>query len=233
MHSKALLLILFATLVMTGMGGSYAEEASDYTLPAGFVYVADLIPDVILEMRYASDHNFVGNVIPGYEANVAILTREAAEKLKKAADEFRQMGYRIKIFDAYRPARAVRYFVEWANDPNDIRMKAEFYPEFKNKQELLDLEYIARNSSHCKGSALDMTLVDAEGNELDMGTCFDYFGEAAGHGARGLTQEQRSNRKILLETMENNGFKRFDREWWHYRMIGQPYPDTSFDFIVK
>lgn len=201
-------------------------------LPQGFVYVQDLIPDVIQEIRYASNHNFTGTVVDGYEAPFAIMTKEAAEKLVLAADELRAQGYRIKIFDAYRPRRAVRYFVKWSEMEEDSLTKEEFYPEFRNRTQLVDQGYIARNSAHTRGSAIDLTITDMDGNELDMGTCFDYFGKKAWHGSKEITQEQERNRNILLTAMQNAGFRPFEQEWWHYKLVGEPYPETSFDFIV-
>ena len=202
-------------------------------LPEGFCYVHEVIPDVILDIRYAGTHNFVGDVIDGYEAPYAILTVEAAEKLKEAADEFREMGLRIMIFDAYRPRSAVRHFIRWSKDPEDMRMREEFYPGFKKKSRLVDQGYIARNSSHCRGSTLDMTVTDLEGNALDMGTGFDYFGRLSWHGAKDITEEQAQNRLTLKTVMENHGFRCFKREWWHYKLIDEPYKKTGFDFPVK
>lgn len=202
-------------------------------MPDGFCYVQDVIPDVILDMRYAGTHNFVGDVIDGYERNTAILTVEAAEALKKAADAFREMGYRIKIFDAYRPQSAVWHFVRWSEDGDDVRMQAEFYPEFKKKSLLVDQGYIARNSSHMRGSALDLTLTDMDGNELDMGTVFDYFGKKAWHGAKDVSEEAAENRKLLKRVMEENGFKPFRQEWWHYRLQNEPFKTKKFNFPVK
>ena len=201
-------------------------------MPDGFMYVHDLIPDVILDIRYAGTHNFVGDVIDGYEAPYAILTREAAEKLKDAADEFRQLGFRIVIFDAYRPQRAVRHFVRWSGLEQDKRMQAEFYPEFKKKSLLVDQGYIARNSSHCRGSAVDMTIPDMDGNPLDMGTGFDYFGKLSWHGAKGITIEQANNRELIRTVMERHGFKPFEQEWWHYRLMNEPFKE-GFDLPVK
>ncbi len=207
----------------------------DYTpepLPAGFVRVRDVIPGLIEEMRYAGAHNFTGAPVEGYESNTAILTEEAAAALKAAAGLFGAMGYRIKIFDAYRPQRAVKSFMAWA-DSDDMSTREEFYPDFRSKWQLVDQGYIARNSAHMKGSAVDMTLTDMDGNELDMGTGFDYFGALAWHGARGITQEQSANRSLLRSVMEQCGFKAFEHEWWHYRLKNQPYPDMNFDFPVN
>lgn len=231
-RGKAAMLLLALLLALPG---AMAEEipAPARELPEGFCYLHEVIPDIILDMRYAGTHNFVGDVIDGYEAPYAILTVEAAEKLSQAADQFREMGYRILVYDAYRPRRAVRHFVRWAQDAEDTRMKEEFYPDVKKKSQLLDQEYIARNSSHCRGSAIDMTITDMEGNPLDMGTGFDFFGPLAWHGAKGITAEQAKNRETLKTVMEQCGFRCFQREWWHYKLVGEPYPDTSFDFSVK
>ena len=219
---KAALLLAAALLAFCGGSAEESEiPAPAHALPAGFCYLHEIIPDIQLDMRYAGTHNFVGDPV------------EAAEKLRQAADVFREMGCRILVFDAYRPQRAVKHFVRWAQDPDDLRMQAEFYPDITKKSRLLDLEYIARNSSHCRGSAIDMTLTDMEGTPLDMGTGFDYFGPLAWHGAKGITQEQAKNREMLKTVMEQCGFRCFEREWWHYKMVGEPYPDTSFDFPVK
>ena len=210
------------------------EEAAlpAHELPEGFCYVHEVIEDVILDIRYAGTHNFVGDVIDGYEAPYAIMTVQAAEKLREAADEFRSLGYRVMIFDAYRPQSAVRHFVRWSKDAQDMRMREEFYPEFKKKSLLVDQGYIARNSSHCRGSAVDMTLTDMDGVALDMGTGFDYFGKLAWHGAKGVTEEQAKNRALLCSIMEKHGFRRFDHEWWHYKLLGEPFAE-GFDFPVK
>lgn len=204
-----------------------------YDLPEGFVYVQDVIPDVIQEIRYAGVHNFTGGIVAGYEAPFAIMTKEAAEKLSVAADALREMGYRIKIYDAYRPQRAVRAFVDWSEEKENFLTRDEFYPEFKDRTQLVDQGYIARNSAHTRGSAIDLTLTDVDGNDLDMGTCFDYFGKLAWHGASGITPEQERNRQILRSAMEDAGFRAFEQEWWHYKLVGEPYPKTSFDFIVR
>ena len=229
-RSKGLLAMVLCLFLSFGRAEEAPSPAHD--LPEGFCYVHELIRDAILDIRYAGTHNFVGDVIDGYEGPWAILTREAAEALAQAAEEFRSLGYRVMIFDAYRPRRAVRHFVRWAQDAGDVRMREEFYPGFKKKSLLVDQGYIARNSSHCRGSAVDMTLTDLEGNPLDMGTGFDFFGELAWHGAKGLTPEQEENRLLLRGIMEKHGFKAFEKEWWHYRLIAEPYK-TGFDFPVR
>lgn len=210
-----------------------AALAPAYQLPDGFCYVHDVIDDVILDIRYAGEHNFVGAQIDGYLAPYAVMTVEGAEALKKAADVFREKGYRLKIFDAYRPQSAVKHFVRWSQDESDKKMQAEFYPDYKTKSRLVDEGYIARNSSHMRGSAVDLTLTDMEGKELDMGTCFDFFGKASWHGAKGLTEEQKANRELLKTVMEACGFKAFEKEWWHYRLKNEPFKTEKSDFPVQ
>ena len=231
------MILIYIFLIMLSIAllpAALAEEAPvpSHELPERFCYAHEVIPDVILDIRYAGTHNFVGDPIDGYEAPFAILTNEAAEALKEAADEFRSLGYRIMIFDAYRPQSAVRHFVRWSQIKDDMRMQAEFYPEFKKKSLLVDQGYIARNSAHCRGSAIDMTLTDLDGNPLDMGTGFDYFGKLAWHGAKGVTAEQAANRNLLSGVMSRHGFKPFEHEWWHYRLVNEPFKQ-GFDFPVK
>ena len=226
--------LLFFLIFIVLLPSSLAEEAPvpAHELPEEFCYVHEIIPDVILDIRYAGTHNFVGDPIDGYEAPFAILTNEAAEALKEAADEFRALGYRIMIFDAYRPQSAVRHFVRWSEDQDDMRMQAEFYPEFRKKSLLVDQGYIARNSAHCRGSAVDMTITDLNGNPLDMGTGFDYFGKRAWYGAKGITAEQAASRDLLRDVMKRHGFKPFDHEWWHFRLLNEPFKQ-GFDFPVR
>lgn len=231
MKKTAIGLLLLGLLVH---GGAFAEELPEpsHDIPDGFCYVHERIPDVLLDIRYAGTHNFVGDPIDGYEAPFAILTEAAADKLGEAAAEFRALGYRVMIFDAYRPQSAVRHFVRWSKIAEDMRMREEFYPDFKKKSLLVDQGYIARNSAHCRGSAIDMTITDMEGTPLDMGTGFDYFGKLAWHGAKGVTKEQAENRKLLRQVMEKHGFKAFEHEWWHYRLISEPFK-TGFNFPVR
>ena len=232
-HIKRVMQAVALLFVMQGMVHGEEIPAPAHQLPDGFCYAHEWIDDVILDIRYAGTHNFVGDVIDGYEAPYAIMTVKAAEALRAAADEFREMGYRIMIFDAYRPQSAVRHFVRWAKDQDDMRMRDEFYPDFKKKILLVDQGYIARNSSHCRGSAIDLTITDMEGNPLDMGTCFDYFGKKAWHGAKGITEEQEQNRALLRQVMEKHGFRYYEKEWWHYRLQKEPFRDQGFNFPVK
>jgi D-alanyl-D-alanine dipeptidase len=199
----------------------------------GFVSVSDEIPDVILEIRYYSIFNFVGERIDGYEQPAALLTAEAVSALKKASDEARARGYRLKIFDAYRPQKAVDHFMRWAGDSSDTRMKRYFYPEI-DKDHLIPGGYIAERSGHSRGSTVDLTLYDMRTQkELDMGSPFDFFGEVSHPDYRGITEQQYANRMLLRDIMVSNGFLPLDEEWWHFTLAGEPWPDTYFTFPVR
>ena len=202
--------------------------------PSGFVVLADFVPNVIQEIRYYSTYNFIGERIDGYEEPCALLSIEAARALKAASSELFVQGYRLKIFDAYRPACAVKHFVLWGIEDQDIRMKPYFYPELQ-KQELFAKGYIAKKSSHSRGSAVDLTLLDmATGKEVDMGGPFDLFSELSHPDNRDLiTEEQYENRMMLQKVMVRNGFEPYECEWWHFRLENEPYPDTYFEFPVS
>ena len=201
--------------------------------PSGFVLLSDHVPQIIQEIRYYSTYNFIGDRIDGYEEPCALLTKEAARSLKDVSNEMIVRGYRLKVFDAYRPVRAVRHFVLWGIEDQDIRMKPYFYPDLE-KQELFAKGYIASLSSHSRGSTIDLTLFDMQtGKELDMGSPFDMFGEVSHPDHRGITDEQYENRMILRNAMIRNGFAPIDCEWWHFTLEDEPYPDTYFEFPVS
>ncbi len=200
--------------------------------PSGFVLLSDYVPGMIQEIRYFSTYNFVGDRINGYEEPVALMTAQGARALRRAADELNVKGYRIKVFDAYRPARAVEHFVMWGIEDMDLRMKPYFYPGLE-KQELFAKGYIAGKSSHSRGSTVDLTLLDmASGREVDMGAPFDFFGEISHPDYKGISEEQYENRLILRNAMLRNGFLPIDCEWWHFTLADEPYPDTYFDFPI-
>ena len=201
--------------------------------PSGFVLLADFVPGIVQEIRYYSTYNFIGERIDGYEEPVALLTIEAARALKSAANELNVMGYRIKVFDAYRPATAVKQFILWGIEDEDVRMKPYFYPEL-TKAEVFERGYIAKRSSHSRGSAIDLTLIDMKsGKEVDMGGPFDLFSEVSHPDYRGITDEQYANRMMLQKVMARNGFDTLDCEWWHFVLHDEPYPDTYFEFPVS
>jgi len=201
--------------------------------PSGFVILGDFIPQIVQEIRYYSTYNFIGDRIDGYEEPIALLTKEAARALKGVSNEMMVRGYRLKVFDAYRPAYAVKHFVLWGIEDTDIRMKPYFYPDLQ-KQELFAKGYIAKMSSHSRGSAVDLTLLDmATGKEVDMGSPFDLFSEASHPDYKGVTEEQYKNRMMLQQVMVRNGFSPIDCEWWHFSLTKEPYPDTYFNFPVS
>jgi D-alanyl-D-alanine dipeptidase len=201
--------------------------------PSGFVLLADYVPNIIQEIRYYSTYNFIGDRIDGYEEPCAILSKEAARALKSAASEFFVQGYRIKVFDAYRPVSAVKHFMLWGIEDTDIRMKPYFYPDIE-KQEVFSKGYVAKLSSHSRGSAIDLTLLDMKtGKELDMGSPFDMFSEISHPSYRGISDEQYENRMRLQKVMVRNGFEPIDNEWWHFKLKDEPYPDTYFEFPVS
>ena len=210
------------------------RSINDITMdPSGFVVLADYVPQIVQEIRYHSTYNFIGERIDGYEEPVALLTKEAARALKAVSSELIVQGYRLKVFDAYRPACAVRQFVLWGIEDQDIRMKPYFYPTLE-KQALFAEGYIAKKSSHSRGSAVDLTLLDMKtGKELDMGSPFDLFSEASHPDYRGITDEQYDNRMLLQRVMIRNGFAPIDCEWWHFALQNEPYPDTYFNFPVS
>ena len=205
----------------------FSEDASD------FVLLTDYIPDAILEIRYYSTYNFVGERITGYEEPLALLTKEAATALRNVSDELKAKGYRLKIYDAYRPQAAVTHFKNWALDKNDTRMKKYFYPEL-DKSVLFPRGYIMEHSGHSRGSTVDLTLFDMNTEkEVDMGGTFDYFGELSHPSYTKITKEQYQNRLILRNAMLKYGFKPIEEEWWHFTLKDEPYPNTYFTFFVK
>lgn len=215
-----------------------------------FVNIADVVPDAILEIRYYGTYNFVGQRIDGYEQPTALMTKRAADSLKAVSDDVMRLGYRLKIYDAYRPQMAVDHFVRWAADITDTLMRQYFYPEV-DKSLLFEQLYIMEKSGHTRGSTVDLTLFDMNTEkEVDMGGTFDWFGEEShpdfggnpetgvyngnpSPAGRTITEEQFRNRQILREAMLRHGFKPLDSEWWHFTLKDEPYPNTYFEFPVK
>jgi len=198
-----------------------------------FVLLSEAVPDAILEIRYYSTYNFVGDRIDGYEEPLAFLTKEAAAALRNVSDELKGRGYRLKIFDAYRPQKAVTHFMNWALDPADTRMKPYFYPEL-DKNVLFPQGYIAEHSGHSRGSTVDLTLFDmTTEKEVDMGGTFDYFGQLSHPDYTDITPQQYANRMLLREVMLKHGFRPLEEEWWHFTLNNEPFPDTYFTFPVN
>ena len=215
-------------------GSNLSNPSNPASPEADFVLLADVCPDIIQEIRYYTTYNFVGERIPGYERPIAYLTRQAADSLKLVCDDLKEQGYRLKVFDAYRPQMAVDFFVRWGSDLEDQRMKEYFYPDCP-KSELFRRGYIAHKSGHTRGSTLDLTLFDMKTErEVDMGGTYDFLGETSHYNySRGLTRDQINHRRILREAMMRHGFKPIAVEWWHFTLRNEPYPDHYFTFPIR
>lgn len=224
---KKILLIIFTILcfVSTSLASQISYDKSD------FAPIYTVIDDAAYDIRYYSPNNFTGNKINGYKAPVAYLTKEALSALSIAAQDLRNQGYRLLIWDSYRPQKAVDNFVTWINNPQDDGDKT-FYPKLK-KSDLLKGNYIAEKSGHTRGSTVDLTIIKKDGSFVDMGGTFDLFSNISHPDYKKLTKEQKQNRKILHDAMIKAGFNGIDSEWWHYTLKHEPYPDTYFDFDVE
>jgi zinc D-Ala-D-Ala dipeptidase len=229
MASKDRMLKLFLALVATfGAQVALAQER-----PAQFVDAATIVPGLILDMRYAGAHNFVGRPIDGYERPRCLLSQAAAAALAAVARDLAAHGLVVKAFDCYRPTRAVANFVRWARDFNDSAGKAEFYPQV-DKRRLFRDGYISPLSGHSRGSTVDLTLARADdGRELDMGTPFDFFGPKSWPADRSISAEAQANRVLLAGAMRRGGFRPYEREWWHFTLRHEPFAATYFDFPVR
>ena len=224
--------------------------------PHEFVALRDVDPTIVQEIRYFTPHNFTGAPVDGYRQPMCILTRDAAKALHQAQLSFLRQGLTLKVYDCYRPQRAVDNFVRWAEDLNDLRMKAEFYPRV-DKDRLFADGYIAAKSGHSRGSTVDLTVVPLPAlatrpyrpgqplkpcygpkadrfpdNSLDMGTGFDCFDTLAHTLDPRIQGQQRANRMVLLHGLEAAGFKNLPEEWWHFTYQPETFPDTYFNFPI-
>jgi zinc D-Ala-D-Ala dipeptidase len=218
---------LAAALAVTFYASAFAQER-----PASFVDAATVVPGLIVEMRYAGSHNFVGRPIDGYQATHCLLTRPAAAALANVARDLASRGLVLKVFDCYRPKRAVANFMRWARNIFDLAGKKEFYPNV-DKSSLFRDGYIAALSGHSRGSTVDLTLARANGHELDMGTPFDFFSPRSWTASANISAAAKINRATLAEAMRRRGFRPYFREWWHFTLAREPFPDTYFDFPVR
>lgn len=202
-------------------------------LPDGFVYVKSIIPDLDVELRYNTKNNFIGKRIDGYQSNKLILTKETALALKQVQEELLGQNLCLLVYDGYRPQKAVNHFMSWAENLTDTVNKKAFYPDV-DKLNLFVEEYIAARSGHSKGSTLDVTIIDGNtGKPLDMGSNYDFFGEASWVDYQNITDQQKANRKLLQTVMLKYGFKNYPKEWWHFTLKNEPFPNTYFNFPVK
>lgn len=224
--------VLLAALLST------ATMTHAQPLHPAFVDAATVVPGLEVEMRYAGAHNFVGAKITGYEKPVCLLTKEAASALSKAQIALASSGVGLKVFDCYRPARAVAHFVRWSRDLKDTKTKGDFYPDV-DKRDLFRDGYISYRSGHSRGSTVDLTLVDilpgpdGKLRERDMGTAFDFFSPFSAPSDRRVSEEARSNRRLLADAMRKAGFVSYGKEWWHFTLANEPFPQTYFDFVVQ
>lgn len=228
-----------------------------YALPGGFVYLDEVDASILQEMRYAGSHNFIGRPVNGYESNTCILTEEAAHALTKVQQVLLKKSLSLKVYDCYRPTRAVDDFMTWSQDMSRHEMKQEFYPRV-NKQDVFELGYVARKSGHSRGSTIDLTIVPIPApmqaqyrkgqplvsciasyqqrfhdNSIDMGTGFDCLDEAASPDYHDINTHAYQNRMLLRQMMMQNGFQPYEKEWWHFTLNDEPYPNTYFNFVVR
>lgn len=199
--------------------------------PGSFVDAAKVVPGLAVEIRYAGDNNFVGRPIDGYEKPLCLLTRQAAQALAEVARDLEPRGLKLKVFDCYRPKRAVAHFLRWAQAVTDVKNKSAYYPDF-DKRELFANGYISANSGHSRGSTVDITLVGKTG-ELDMGTPFDFLSRRSNTLNPTIGKEQLNNRVTLALAMSRRSFRAYDKEWWHFTLRNEPFPETAFDFPVR
>jgi D-alanyl-D-alanine dipeptidase len=234
-YGAVLTLAMVLGLLLPVIGTVRADDTTA-SLPKGFVHIEQIIPGIRLEIRYFTDNNFVGQRIDGYLAPKCILTVKAAEALKKVQADLKPFGLGLKLFDCYRPQRAVDHFIRWAKDLADTRMKSRFYPDV-DKKNLFKEDYIAARSSHTRGSTVDLTIVAIAGNgagqDIDMGTGFDLFSPKSWPTNLQMSGGQRAHRMLLQELMTRHGFAPYPQEWWHFTLRDEPHPDTYFDFPVQ
>jgi D-alanyl-D-alanine dipeptidase len=228
-HVPARLRATFLGALMTTPVGF---PAAAFDRPAAFVDATARVPGLVADIRYAGSHNFVGRPIDGYEKPACLLTTAAADALAGAARELAPRRLVLKVFDCYRPTRAVAHFVRWARDFADNAGKPEFYPDI-DKRNLFKQGYIATHSGHSRGSTVDLTLAHADGAELDMGTPFDLFSPRSWPSDASVGSEARANRALLAAVMRRHGFVRYAKEWWHFTLANEPFPHTYFDFPVQ
>ena len=221
-----LVLFIIAFLVQS------CNQPTPTTLPKGFVYLNDIAPTIKTEVRYYSSDNFVGTRVSAYNNDVIICTEDAAKALKKVQKELLLSNLELLVYDAYRPQRAVNHFVKWAEELSDTLTKSKYYPDVAKKN-LFHLGYIAEHSSHSRGSTFDLTIIDSSGKPIDMGSDFDFFGSISWPSSDLISNKQRENRMLLSHLMTKYGFKPDNKEWWHFTLKPEPFPDTYFDFAVE
>ncbi|WP_299115875.1 M15 family metallopeptidase [uncultured Winogradskyella sp.] len=226
MNYKTLSYLLFVIAISFG----YVQKKN---LPEGFVYVDTIIEDLDVELRYYGSNNFVGDTIDGYKTNRLILTKATVEQLKRVQEELQQQNLCLRVYDGYRPQRAVNHFIRWARNLKDTINKSQFYPDVA-KRNLFKEEYIASRSGHSRGSTVDLTIICGEtGEPLDMGSPFDFFGEQSWVDYDNIEENQKKNRQLLQTIMLKYNFRNYPKEWWHFTLRWEPFPKTYFDFEIE
>jgi D-alanyl-D-alanine dipeptidase len=214
----------------------FSFSFSATVLPDGFVDLQKIIPDIVVDLRYFSKDNFVGERIDGYESKKCVISIDAALALSAIQKALKSQGYGLKIFDAYRPQQAVNHFVRWAKNIEDTKMKSIYYPEVEKKV-LFEEGYISARSGHTRGSTVDLTIIYLSGNkkgqEVDMGTHWDFFSPRSWPSSDDVDSSQKSNRLFLQKIMSDHGFRPYQEEWWHFTLRNEPFPETYFDFPIK
>lgn len=223
---KGLCISLLILILASCTGNDKRLDKSGFVeLPGG--------TNILLELRYLGNDNFLGKRVDGYEENLSYVTKEAFTQLLKVNEELNAQGLGLKVFDAYRPQRAVDHFVRWGSDLKDTLTKWKYYPDI-SKDQVFELGFVATKSGHSRGSTIDLTIVRLEDStELDMGSIFDFFGEPSHHSYPHIDSAQLSHRQMLKLTMEKYNFKPYSNEWWHYTLANEPYPETYFDFPIN
>lgn len=254
---SAFSLVIIILIYQLSCAGVKPTEINELKMPDDFVNIKEVIPSIILDIKYYTPHNFVGEQIDGYNAPKCLVSKQAAEALKNIQEELNKFSFSLKLYDCYRPQRAVNEFIKWAEDPGDTKMKREFYPDI-DKKNLFNQNYIAKKSGHSRGSTVDVTIVPIptppeekyvagqdlrpcywpkekrfNDSSIDMGTGFDCFSEFSHADYKQLNVQQRINRLTLKYIMEKNGFINLESEWWHYTLEDEPYPNTYFDFVIE
>ncbi|MGH6815094.1 MAG: M15 family metallopeptidase [Hyphomicrobiaceae bacterium] len=248
-------------LLISALGGSLSAFAPS-SVAQPLVYLRDIDPSIVQEMRYCGDHNFVGRSIRGYETDECLLTERAARALKRVQEKLSKQGLSLKVYDCYRPVRAVMDFVQWAKRPGEETTKGEFYPEI-DKSQLFALKYISSRSAHSRGSTVDLTVVSKReqpipqnpqpgysrgqplqachlpvgqrfpDNSLDFGTGYDCFHALSHTDNPKIVGQARGHRRLLVAEMEREGFRNYPREWWHFTLKNEPFPGTHFDSPIR
>jgi D-alanyl-D-alanine dipeptidase len=231
-HSPLAIRCSLVAMLIAPFAAQADAQANIQERPDSFVDAATVVPGLIVEARYAGSHNFVGRPIDGYQAPRCLLTKAAAAALANVAADVAQHGLVIKAFDCYRPVRAVANFIRWARDLDDVAGKKEFYPDV-DKRTLFQSGYISSRSGHSRGSTIDLTLAHRDGRELDMGTPFDFFSPKSWPSDPSMSGAVMANRGELANAMRRHGFRAYDKEWWHFTLSHEPFPNTYFDFPVK